>query len=196
MKRIFDILTSSIILMTFFPFGVIISLSILITSKGGVFYIQERIGKKLKPFGLLKFRTMVIGSDSKGALTVGTNDSRITTIGRLLRKFKLDEFPQFINVLLGQMSIVGPRPEVKEYVDLYNEEQLEVLNVKPGITDIASLEYFNENELLGRSSDPQKTYIEEVLPAKIELNKQYLRNPSLLSDIKIMWRTFLKIIGV
>ena len=196
MKRIFDILTSSIILMTFFPFGVIISLSILITSKGGVFYIQERIGKKLKPFGLLKFRTMVIGSDSKGALTVGTNDSRITTIGRLLRKFKLDEFPQFINVLLGHMSIVGPRPEVKEYVDLYNEEQLEVLNVKPGITDIASLEYFNENELLGRSSDPQKTYIEEVLPAKIELNKQYLRNPSLLSDIKIMWRTFLKIIGV
>ncbi|MDB4323848.1 sugar transferase [Crocinitomicaceae bacterium] len=196
MKRIFDILTSSIILMTFFPFGVIISLSILITSKGGVFYIQERIGKKLKPFGLLKFRTMVIGSDSKGALTVGTNDSRITTIGRLLRKFKLDEFPQFFNVLLGHMSIVGPRPEVKEYVDLYNEEQLEVLNVKPGITDIASLEYFNENELLGRSSDPQKTYIEEVLPAKIELNKQYLRNPSLLSDIKIMWRTFLKIIGV
>ena len=196
MKRIFDILTSSIILMTFFPFGVIISLSILITSKGGVFYIQERIGKKLKPFGLLKFRTMVIGSDSKGALTVGTNDSRITTIGRLLRKFKLDEFPQFINVLLGHMSIVGPRPEVKEYVDLYNEEQLEVLNVKPGITDIASLEYFNENELLGRSSDPQKTYIEEVLPAKIELNKQYLRNPSLFSDIKIMWRTFLKIIGV
>ena len=94
------------------------------------------------------------------------------------------------------MSSVGPRPEVKEYVDLYNEEQLEVLNVKPGITDIASLEYFNENELLGRSSDPQKTYIEEVLPAKIELNKQYLRNPSLLSDIKIMWRTFLKIIGV
>lgn len=196
MKRIFDILTSSIILMIFFPFGVIISLSILITSKGGVFYIQERIGKKLKPFGLLKFRTMVIGSDSKGALTVGTNDIRITTIGRLLRKFKLDEFPQFINVLLGHMSIVGPRPEVKEYVDLYNEEQLEVLNVKPGITDIASLEYFNENELLGRSSDPQKTYIEEVLPAKIELNKQYLRNPSLLSDIKIMWRTFLKIIGV
>ena len=196
MKRIFDILTSSIILMIFFPFGVIISLSILITSKGGVFYIQERIGKKLKPFGLLKFRTMVIGSDSKGALTVGTNDIRITTIGRLLRKFKLDEFPQFINVLLGHMSIVGPRPEVKEYVDLYNEEQLEVLNVKPGITDIASLEYFNENELLGRSSDPQKTYIEEVLPAKIELNKQYLRNPSLLSDIKIMGRTFLKIIGV
>ncbi len=196
MKRIFDILVSVIILFIFLPIGIIVSISIVFSSKGGVFYIQERIGKKLKPFGLLKFRTMVIGSDTKGALTVGTNDSRITTIGRLLRKFKLDEFPQFINVLLGHMSIVGPRPEVKEYVDLYNEEQLEVLNVKPGITDIASLEYFNENELLGRSSDPQKTYIEEVLPAKIELNKQYLRNPSLLSDIKIMWRTFLKIIGV
>lgn len=196
MKRIFDILVSVIILFIFLPIGIIVSISIVFSSKGGVFYIQERIGKKLKPFGLLKFRTMVIGSDTKGALTVGTNDSRINTIGRLLRKFKLDEFPQFINVLLGHMSIVGPRPEVKEYVDLYNEEQLEVLNVKPGITDIASLEYFNENELLGRSSDPQKTYIEEVLPAKIELNKQYLRNPSLLSDIKIMWRTFLKIIGV
>tara|TARA_B110000285_G_C15140477_1_gene630414 strand:- start:505 stop:981 length:477 start_codon:yes stop_codon:yes gene_type:complete len=157
--------------------------------------MQERIGQGQKPFGLLKFRTMAIGSDKKGKLTVGKNDSRITAVGRILRKFKLDEFPQFINVLLGEMSIVGPRPEVKEYVDLYNEEQLEVLNVKPGITDMASLEYFNENELLGRSSDPQKTYIEEVMPAKIELNKKYLANPTLLNDIKIMWRTFLKIVG-
>jgi len=195
MKRLFDILTSFIISLIFLPIGIIISIAIVLSSKGGVFYMQERIGQGQKPFGLLKFRTMAIGSDKKGKLTVGKNDSRITAVGRILRKFKLDEFPQFINVLLGEMSIVGPRPEVKEYVDLYNEEQLEVLNVKPGITDMASLEYFNENELLGRSSDPQKTYIEEVMPAKIELNKKYLANPTLLNDIKIMWRTFLKIVG-
>ncbi|MCO4813384.1 MAG: sugar transferase [Flavobacteriales bacterium] len=194
MKRIFDILASFAILAAFFPVGIIISLSVLLSSKGGVFYIQERIGKDKQPFGLLKFRTMVVGSDGKGKLTVGTNDIRITSIGRILRKFKLDEFPQFINVLFGQMSIVGPRPEVKEYVDLYTKEQLAVLNVKPGITDLASLEYFNENELLGNSKDPQKTYIEEVMPAKIALNKKYLANASLLNDIKIMWRTFLKIV--
>ena len=194
MKRLFDILSSFVILTLFFPIGVIVAVAIVFSSKGGVFYIQERIGKKLKPFGLLKFRTMAIGSDKKGKLTVGANDSRITSVGRILRKFKLDEFPQFINVLFGHMSIVGPRPEVKGYVDLYSKEQLEVLNVKPGITDLASLEYFNENELLGKSSDPQKTYIEEVMPAKLELNKKYLSNPSLLNDIEIMWRTFLKII--
>ena len=138
---------------------------------------------------------MAVGSDKKGKLTVGANDARITEIGRILRRFKLDEFPQFINVLIGQMSIVGPRPEVKEYVDLYTEDQLEVLRVKPGITDLASLEYFNENELLGNSKDPEKTYVEEVMPAKIKLNKRYLSNPTLLNDVKIMWRTFRKIIG-
>ena len=195
MKRIFDILTSFLILTAFLPIGVVIAITIVLSSKGGVFYIQERIGKNQVAFGLLKFRTMAVGSDQKGKLTVGANDSRITAIGRVLRRFKLDEFPQFVNVLIGQMSIVGPRPEVKEYVDLYNDEQLEILKVKPGITDLASLEYFNENELLGQSDNPQKTYIEEVMPAKIELNKRYLANPTLLNDVKIMWRTFRKIIG-
>lgn len=137
---------------------------------------------------------MAVGSDKKGKLTVGINDSRITSVGKILRKFKLDEFPQFINVLIGQMSIVGPRPEVKEYVDLYTDEQLKILNVKPGITDLASLEYFNENELLGKSKDPQKTYIEQVMPAKIELNKKYLESPTISNDLKIMWRTFMKIV--
>lgn len=134
-------------------------------------------------------------ADKSGKLTVGMRDSRITAIGYFLRKYKLDEFPQFINVLNGTMSVVGPRPEVQEYVDLYSDSQLEVLKVKPGITDLASLEYFNENDLLGKASDPQKTYIKEVMPAKLELNKKYIANPSIGNDIKIMWRTFKKIIS-
>ena len=194
MKRIFDILVSFIILLCFLPFGILVSIAILFESRGGVFYFQERIGKNGIPFKLWKFRSMRKNADKDGKLTVGMRDPRITQSGIFIRKYKLDEFPQFINVLKGEMSIVGPRPEVKEYVDLYSETQREVLNVKPGITDLASLEYFKENELLGQSSDPEKTYIEEIMPAKIELNKKYIANPTLGADIKIMWQTFLKII--
>lgn len=194
MKRIFDIFTSSIILLIFFPFGFIISIAILLESKGGIFYRQERIGRNEIPFKLLKFRTMRTNADKAGKLTVGMRDPRITRVGFFLRKLKLDEFPQFINVLIGQMSIVGPRPEVKEYVDLYNEEQRKVLDVKPGITDYASLEYFKENELLGKSENPQETYIKEIMPAKLELNKKYLSNPTIAHDIMIMWKTFLKMV--
>jgi len=193
-KRIFDIVVSFIILLVFLPFGIIVSLAILFESRGGVFYFQERIGKNGIPFKLWKFRSMRKDSDKSGKLTVGMRDSRITRSGIFIRKYKLDEFPQFINVLKGEMSIVGPRPEVKEYVDLYTAEQRQVLNVKPGITDLASLEYFKENELLGNSEDPEKTYIEEIMPAKIELNKKYISNPTIGADIKIMWQTFLKII--
>jgi lipopolysaccharide/colanic/teichoic acid biosynthesis glycosyltransferase len=167
----------------------------MFSSRGGIFYIQERIGKDEQPFGLFKFRTMRKNSDQLGKLTVGMRDPRITGIGYFLRKYKLDEFPQFINVLFGTMSVVGPRPEVKEYVDLYTEEQRKVLNVKPGITDYASLEYFEENELLGKSDDPRKTYIEEIMPAKLALNKKYAANPGVIQDLKIIWKTFLKIIG-
>lgn len=194
MKRIFDIICSVIILTLFLPFGTIISILILLESRGGIFYRQERIGRYGKPFKLFKFRSMRKNADKSGKLTVGMRDSRITKTGYFIRKFKLDEFPQFINVILGDMSIVGPRPEVKEYVDLYTDEQRKILNVRPGITDLASLEYFEENELLGKSDNPQKTYIEEIMPAKIELNKQYLANPSLGNDLKIMWKTFLRII--
>jgi lipopolysaccharide/colanic/teichoic acid biosynthesis glycosyltransferase len=189
MKRLFDILFSFLVLIIFLPFGIIISLVILFTSKGGVFYTQERIGKNSKPFGLYKFRTMRQEADKVGKLTVGMRDPRITSIGYFLRKYKLDEIPQFLNVLKGEMSVVGPRPEVKEYTDLYNEEQLEILAVKPGITDYASLAYFDENRLLGESSDPQKTYIEEIMPAKLELNKKYLANPTISHDIKIILLT-------
>jgi lipopolysaccharide/colanic/teichoic acid biosynthesis glycosyltransferase len=179
----------------FLPVGIIISVLILSSSKGGVFYVQQRIGKHGKTFGLLKFRTMRPNSDKLGQLTVGMRDPRITSIGYFLRKYKLDEFPQFVNVLKGDMSIVGPRPEVKEYVDMYSPEQKRVLEVKPGITDLASLHYFDENRLLGEAENPRQTYIHEIMPAKLELNMKYIENPSVLHDFKIMWRTFLKIVG-
>lgn len=194
LKRIFDIFFALFALLLFLPFGLILALIISLESRGGVFYKQERIGQFGKPFKLLKFRSMKTGSDKKGLLTVGMNDSRITKSGHFIRKFKLDEMPQFINVLKGDMSIVGPRPEVKKYVDLYTEEQKSILNVKPGITDYASLEYFKENEILGRADDPEKTYISEILPNKLTINERYLKNPSILVDIKIIIRTFLKII--
>jgi lipopolysaccharide/colanic/teichoic acid biosynthesis glycosyltransferase len=194
MKRIFDILFSSFILLCFLPFGLIISFLIAFSSPGGIFYRQERIGKGGIPFFILKFRSMRTDSDTKGKLTVGMRDPRITSIGFFIRKYKLDEFPQFVNVLKGEMSVVGPRPEVKEYVDLYNEDQRKVLQVKPGITDYASLYYFKENELLAQSVDPQKTYIEEIMPAKLKLNEKYLENPSVFHDLKIIFKTFAKIL--
>lgn len=194
MKRIFDILCSVFLLAIFLPFGLVLALLIALESRGGVFYRQERIGKNGVPFKLFKFRSMRKDADKSGKLTVGMRDARITKTGLFIRKYKLDEFPQFINVILGDMSIVGPRPEVREYTDLYTPEQRQILNVRPGITDLASLEYFEENELLGKSDNPQKTYIEEIMPAKIELNKRYLANPTLANDLKIMWATFLRII--
>lgn len=193
MKTLFNITVSSLILLVFLPFGIILSFIILVTSRGGVFYVQQRVGKKNQPFGLIKFRTMRKDADKQGKLTVGMRDPRITRIGYFLRKSKLDEFPQFINVLAGTMSIVGPRPEVQDYVDLYTEAQLDILSIKPGITDYASLEYFRENELLGKSKNPEKTYVEEIMPAKIELNRKYLENPSVGHDLKIIWRTFVRL---
>lgn len=194
MKRIFDIVVSFVILSVFFPIGLIIAIAIKFDSKGGVFYRQERVGKNGILFKLLKFRTMRTDADKLGKLTVGMRDPRITRVGHFLRKTKLDEFTQFWNVLIGDMSIVGPRPEVQEYVDLYTTEQRQILNVRPGITDYASLEYFHENELLGASYNPRETYINEVMPAKLELNKKYLNNPSLTHDLKLMWLTFLKVV--
>lgn len=194
MKRIFDIVCAFVILTFFLPVGLILAVLVSLESKGGIFYIQQRVGKDGVMFGLLKFRTMRQNADKEGKLTVGMNDARITKVGGFIRKYKLDEFPQFMNVLFGQMSIVGPRPEVQEYVDLYTEDQRQILKVKPGITDLASLEYFKENEILGNAEDPQKAYIEEIMPAKIELNKTYLKNPSIGADIKIMWATFMKIV--
>lgn len=192
-KRLFDIFFSLFGILILFPLFLIISLLIVIDSKGGVFYLQNRVGRCGKDFKLFKFRTMQSNSDKKGLLTVGSKDSRITKIGYYLRKYKIDELPQLINVLNGTMSFVGPRPEVRKYVDLYNEDQLQILNVQPGITDFASLEYFHENDLLAKSDNPEKTYIEEVMPAKIALNKKYIANPSLGTDISIILKTIKKI---
>ena len=192
MKRLFDILFSGFVIICFLPIGGILAVLILIESKGGVFFKQERIGRNGIPFYLLKFRSMVTDSESKGKITVGTRDPRITKIGYYIRRYKLDEFPQFINVLKGEMSIVGPRPEVKEYVDLYTDEQRKILSVKPGITDYASLAYFHEDELLAKSDNPQETYINEVMPEKIKLNEKYLSNPTLSEDLIIIRKTVLK----
>ena len=194
MIRFLDFLFSLLGLVLLSPLFISIGIAIKLTSNGPVLFNQLRVGLNGLDFNVLKFRTMRTNSDKLSLLTVGDRDPRITALGYFLRKYKLDEFPQFINVFIGQMSIVGPRPEVKEYVDLYNEEQKKVLNVKPGITDYASLEYFDENELLGKSENPQETYIKEIMPAKLELNKKYLSNPTISHDISIMWKTFMKMI--
>lgn len=194
LKRLFDLFISIIGLIVLMPLFIIISLFILSDFSGGIFYIQSRVGKKNRDFGLIKFRTMKKGSDKKGLLTIG-NDSRITPSGRFLRKYKLDELPQLFNVFAGNMSLVGPRPEVRKYVEMYSDDQKKVLRVKPGLTDYASIEYFDENALLGESDDPERTYIEEVMPAKLKLNEKYLANVSLQHDLKILWQTFLRIIG-
>lgn len=194
-KRLFDIFFSLIGLIILFPFFLLISIFIVLGSKGGVFYMQKRVGKGGEDFSLVKFRTMKTNSDKKGLLTVGSRDARITKVGYFLRKYKIDELPQLINVLNGTMSLVGPRPEVRKYVELYNEDQKSILNVKPGITDYASIEYFNENDLLAKSDNPEQTYINEVMPAKIELNKKYIDNPTIVADFRIILLTLKKIMS-
>ena len=194
MKRLLDILFSIGILGLFFPLGCLLSLAILLESKGGVFYRQERIGKNGKAFFLLKFRSMRPLADQSGKLTIGTKDPRITRVGTFIRKYKLDEFPQFINVLRGEMSLVGPRPEVSEYVQLYSREQQKVLGYKPGITDVASLAYFEENRLLAESQDPHRTYVEEIMPEKLRLNLDYQQKANVLTDIGVIIRTALRIL--
>lgn len=193
MIRIFDIIISLAGLIILLPLNFIISLFIISTSKGGVFFIQTRVGRNNKDFRMIKFRTMKVDSEKKGLLTVGSADARITAPGRWLRKYKLDELPQLFNVLLGDMSLVGPRPEVRKYVDMYTPEQMRVLSVRPGLTDWASLEYFHENDLLSASQDPEETYIREIMPAKININFRYIDNPSVASYFKVLIRTFTKI---
>lgn len=194
MKRLFDIFFSSIGIIFLLPFFIIISILILLDSKGGIIYKQERVGKGDVIFKVLKFRTMRPDSFSKGALTVGSRDPRITNVGYYLRKYKLDELPQLFNVLFGEMSFVGPRPEVKKYTDLYTPEQKKVLSVRPGITDYASIKFRNENDLLASSDDPEKLYIEEIMPEKLKLNLEYINDNHILKDIKIILDTFCVIV--
>lgn len=194
MKRLFDIIICFIACLLLVPVWIIFPLLIVIDSPGNPFYAQKRVGKDNKDFNLLKFRTMYVGTDKKGLLTVGDNDRRITRVGYFLRKYKLDELPQLLNIIKGDMSIVGPRPEVRKYVQLYDSRQLKVLSVRPGLTDFASIEYISESELLAQSDDPEQTYIQDIMPKKIELNLKYIQNQSLLLDLKLMLKTLLKII--
>lgn len=192
LKRIFDIVFSFSVIIILLPVFVIISILIIIDDGFPIFYLQERVGKNFKIFKLIKFRTMYKDADKKGLLTVGSKDNRITRTGYFLRKYKLDELPQFFNVLKGDMSIVGPRPEVKKYVDLYNDTQKQVLSVKPGITDGASLKYIDENDILSPSEHPEQIYIEKIMPEKLTINLQYIQKQNLLYDFKIIMKTFLK----
>ena len=191
-KRIFDFLASLSVLLILSPLLLLIALWITLDSKGGIFYKQIRIGKDQNQFGLYKFRSMATGSDKAGQITIG-NDSRITQVGQFIRKYKIDELPQLINILKGEMSVVGPRPEVKKYVDLYSKEQLNVLSVLPGLSDYASIEYFDEQTVLGKAEDPDKEYIEVVMPAKLNLNLKYIAEKSISTDLKIIFKTLGKI---
>jgi lipopolysaccharide/colanic/teichoic acid biosynthesis glycosyltransferase len=192
---LFNRLSAALGIIILLPVFLLIAIAIAVDSKGGVFYIQERIGKNGKPFGLFKFRTMRVNADLAGKLTVGDRDPRITRVGYYLRKYKVDELPQLFNVMNGTMNLVGPRPEVQEYVEMYTPDQRRVLNVRPGITDYASLKYFNESELLAASTDPRKTYVEEIMPEKLRINLTYIERRSMAEDLKIIAKTVGRIIG-
>jgi lipopolysaccharide/colanic/teichoic acid biosynthesis glycosyltransferase len=194
-KRLFDITSSCTGLILLSPVFLFLAVWIKLDSKGPVFFRQVRVGKNGKDFKIYKFRSMRRGADKKGLITVGGRDPRITRSGYYIRKYKLDELPQLINVFVGDMSIVGPRPEVRKYVNLYTADQLKVLSVKPGITDMASIKYRNENELLEKSDDPDKMYIEVIMPDKLKHNLEYIKNKSFLYDIKLTFLTFKKIIS-
>lgn len=189
MKRIIDIFASAFMLILLFPFGLVIALLIASDSRGGVFYRQSRVGRYNRDFTLYKFRTMRTDADRLGLLTVGARDPRVTRVGYYLRKYKIDELPQLLNILSGDMSFVGPRPEVRKYVDLYNDEQKKVLSVRPGLTDYASIAYINENEILEKANDKEQTYINEIMPEKIKLNMKFIQNPSLYQYFKIIFLT-------
>jgi lipopolysaccharide/colanic/teichoic acid biosynthesis glycosyltransferase len=195
LKRIFDFLVSLFGLIIFSPLFLIIAILIKLDSEGPVFYRGERIGKDGKPFRIFKFRTMVKNAEELGGPSTSADDPRLTKIGKFLRKYKLDELPQLINVLKGEMSLVGPRPEVKMYVDmLKSEEKEKILSLKPGMTDLASLWDFHEEEVLKGSKDPEKTYMEKIRPKKIQLQLEYVKNRSFLLDLKIIFKTLIRLI--
>lgn len=194
MKRIFDILASGFGLLVLSPIFLIMAIWIKLDSNGPVFYRQVRVGRHNKDFRIFKFRSMRVGSDKGSLVTIGGRDPRITRSGYFIRKFKLDELPQLINVFVGDMSLVGPRPEVRHYVDFWTEEQMHVLDVRPGITDPASIKFRNENELLETAEDPEKYYIEVIMQEKIKLYLEYVEKTSFWYDIKLIFKTFWVII--
>ena len=189
MKRLFDITASFFGIIILSPLLIFIGLWVGLSSKGGVFYKQIRVGRNNKDFKLYKFRSMRVNSDKQGLLTVGSKDSRITKAGYFIRKYKIDELPQLFNVLKGDMSFVGPRPEVRRYVDLYSKEQMKVLSVRPGITDPASIKYRNENDILSSASNPEEYYIQHIMPDKLKINIDYINKRTFVKDIKIIFQT-------
>lgn len=193
MTRIFDILFATLGLVILSPLLILVYVAIVLESRGGGFYRQERTGRYGKPFRLIKFRSMYVNADKHGLITVGGHDNRITRVGYYIRKYKIDELPQLINVVKGDMSIVGPRPEVKKYTDLYTEEQRKILDIRPGITDYASIKYVDENEILGTSDNPERTYIEHIMPDKIKLNMIYISQNGIKEYFKIIFLTLTNI---
>ena len=194
MKRIFDIVASGFGLLVMSPVFLRLAIWIKLDSKGPVFYRQVRVGRKTRDFRIIKFRSLRVGADKMGLITVGGHDPRVTRSGYFIRKYKLDEFPQLINVFIGDMSLVGPRPEVRKYVDLYTSEQMQVLDVRPGVTSLASIRYRNENELLEKVEDSDQYYINVVMQDKLAIDLEYIRNVSFGYDIRLVFQTFWEII--
>ena len=194
MKRLFDIVASFCGLCFLLPLFIVLAIWIKCDSRGPVFYRQVRVGRHNKDFRLFKFRSMRVGADKAGLITVGGRDPRVTRSGYYIRKYKLDEFPQLINVLIGDMSLVGPRPEVRKYVDMYTPKQMHVLDVRPGVTSLASIRYRNENELLSKAEDPDQYYIDVIMQDKLVIDLEYVRDSSFIYDIKLIFKTFWEII--
>lgn len=194
MKRAFDLVFAVLGLMVFWPLLLVIAVSVFFTDGLPLFFRQERVGRHGRLFRIWKFRTMVRDAERRGALLTAGNDPRITPFGRLLRKTKLDELPQLFNVLTGEMSFVGPRPEVPHYVEQYTQQQRRVLELKPGITDIASIQYCHENEILGLALDPEAEYVRRIMPEKIRLNVEYAAHANLVTDFLVVARTVLRLV--
>ena len=190
MKRLFDVIASGFGLIVLSPLFLVLAIWIKCDSKGPVFYRQVRVGRGNKDFRIFKFRSMRVGADKGSLVTIGGHDPRVTRSGYFIRKFKFDELPQLINVLVGDMSLVGPRPEVRHYVDYWTPEQMHVLDVRPGITDPASIKFRNENELMEKAEDPEKYYIEVIMQEKIKLYLEYVEKHSFLYDIGLIFKTF------
>ena len=195
MKRLFDIVASGVGLLLLSPLFLLVAIWIKLDSPGPVFYRQVRVGRYNRDFRIFKFRSMRVGADKGSLVTIGGRDPRVTRSGYFIRKFKVDELPQLINVFIGDMSLVGPRPEVRHYVDYWTKEQLHVLDVRPGITDPASSKFRDENELLEKAEDPEKYYIEVIMQEKLRLYLEYVENHSFWYDIKLIFQTFVAIIA-
>ncbi len=194
MKRLCDILLSGVGLILLSPLLIVVAIWIKLDSAGPVFYRQVRVGRHNKDFRIYKFRSMYVDSDKRGLITIGGHDPRVTRAGYYIRKAKIDELPQLINVFIGDMSFVGPRPEVRKYVDMYTAEQLHVLDIRPGITDAASIKYRNENEILEKQADPEQYYVDVIMQDKLRINLEYVAHHSLLSDLKLIFNTFIAIV--